>query len=44
MQQTELFTVAMILWGGILIFLAYLLIRMNRIENAMKRLKIEDQE
>ena len=38
MQQQELFLVASILWGGILIFLLYLFIRMLRLESTMKRL------
>ncbi|MCK5238968.1 MAG: hypothetical protein KAR33_05425 [Candidatus Thorarchaeota archaeon] len=38
MQQQELLLVASILWGGILIFLLYLFIRMLRLESTMKRL------
>ncbi len=38
MQQQDLFIVASILWGGILIFILYLFIRMVRLENTMKRL------
>ena len=38
MQQQDLFLVASILWGGILIFILYLFIRMVRLENTMKRL------
>jgi hypothetical protein len=36
MQQIELFTVAIILWGGIFVFLAYLLLRMIGIEKQLK--------
>jgi hypothetical protein len=38
MQQQDLFLVASILWGGIVIFLLYLFIRMMRLENTMNRL------
>ncbi|MFW9847763.1 MAG: hypothetical protein ACFFF4_01400 [Candidatus Thorarchaeota archaeon] len=41
MQQQDLFIVASILWGGILIFILYLFIRMVRLENTMKRLTQE---
>ncbi|MFW9909413.1 MAG: hypothetical protein ACFFEF_12635 [Candidatus Thorarchaeota archaeon] len=37
MQQIELFAVASILWGGILIFLFYLFVRMMRLESKMKK-------
>ncbi|MFW9925387.1 MAG: hypothetical protein ACFFDM_01330 [Candidatus Thorarchaeota archaeon] len=36
MQQVELFVVAVILWGGIFAFLAYLLLRMKSIEKQLK--------
>jgi len=36
MQQVELFVVAVILWGGIFAFLAYLLLRMMGIEKQLK--------
>jgi hypothetical protein len=36
MQQVELFVVAVILWGGIFTFLAYLLLRMIGIEKQLK--------
>jgi len=36
MQQVELFVVAVILWGGIFAFLAYLLLRMTGIEKQLK--------
>lgn len=36
MQQIELFVVALIFWGGIFIFLAYLLLRMLSIEKQLK--------
>jgi hypothetical protein len=36
MQQVELFVVAIILWGGIFTFLAYLLLRMIGIEKQLK--------
>lgn len=36
MQQIELFVVAIILWGGIFAFLAYLLLRMISIEKQLK--------
>jgi hypothetical protein len=38
MQQPELLAVALVLWGGILVFLFYLLTRMMRIENNVKQL------
>ncbi|MFW9786588.1 MAG: hypothetical protein ACFFE2_00475 [Candidatus Thorarchaeota archaeon] len=41
MQQFELFIVAVILWGGIFVFLAYLLLRMIGIE---KQLKMVDSQ
>ena len=45
MQQPELFTVALVLWGGILIFLVYLLWKMMRVENTVKRLiQVQEQE
>ncbi len=45
MQQPELFTVALVLWGGILIFLAYLLWKMMRVENSVNRLiQVQEQE
>ena len=36
MQQTELFVVAVILWGGIFAFLAYILLRMMNLEKQIK--------
>jgi hypothetical protein len=36
MQQIELFAVAVILWGGVFAFLAYLLLRMIGIEKQLK--------
>jgi hypothetical protein len=36
MQQFELFTVAVILWGGIFLFLAYLFLRMIGIEKQLR--------
>ncbi|MDH4212653.1 MAG: hypothetical protein OEV85_01930 [Candidatus Thorarchaeota archaeon] len=36
MQQFELFIVATIFWGGIFIFLLYLLMRMAGIEKQLK--------
>ena len=36
MQQVELFVVAVILWGGVFSFLAYLLLRMIGIEKQLK--------
>ncbi|MHA1577692.1 MAG: hypothetical protein ACTSU3_10060 [Candidatus Thorarchaeota archaeon] len=36
MQQVELFVVAVILWGGIFVFLLYLLLRMVGIEKQLK--------
>ena len=36
MQQVELFGVAVILWGGIFVFLLYLLTRMMGIEKQLK--------
>ena len=36
MQQTELFVVAVIFWGGIFTFLAYILLRMMNIEKQLK--------
>jgi len=36
MQQVELFVTAIILWGGIFTFLAYLLLRMMGIEKQLK--------
>ncbi len=45
MQQPELFTVAIILWGGIILFLFYLLMKMMKVENTVKRLiQTQDQE
>ncbi|MFW9807055.1 MAG: hypothetical protein ACFFFK_10045 [Candidatus Thorarchaeota archaeon] len=35
MQQTELFVVALTFWGGIFVFLAYLLLRMRSIEKQL---------
>jgi hypothetical protein len=36
MQQIELFVVAVIFWGGIFVFLAYLLLRMLGIEKQLR--------
>ncbi|MFW9959035.1 MAG: hypothetical protein ACFFCT_13270 [Candidatus Odinarchaeota archaeon] len=36
MQQFELFAVALIFWGGIFVFLLYLLMRMAGIEKQLK--------
>ncbi|MFW9833904.1 MAG: hypothetical protein ACFFEK_07925 [Candidatus Thorarchaeota archaeon] len=36
MQQIELFFVAVIFWGGIFVFLAYLLLRMLGIEKQLR--------
>lgn len=36
MQQVELFTVAIILWGDIFLFLLYLILRMRSIEKQLK--------
>ncbi|MHA1577753.1 MAG: hypothetical protein ACTSU3_10370 [Candidatus Thorarchaeota archaeon] len=36
MQQVELFVVAVIFWGGIFAFLAYLFLRMMAIEKQLK--------
>ena len=36
MQQSELFIVAVIFWGGIFVFLLYLLMRMMNIEKQLK--------
>lgn len=36
MQQVELFVVAVIFWGGIFAFLAYLFLRMMGIEKQLK--------
>jgi hypothetical protein len=36
MQQVELFVVAVIFWGGIFAFLAYLLLRMMGIEKQLR--------
>ncbi|MFW9918981.1 MAG: hypothetical protein ACFFED_05230 [Candidatus Thorarchaeota archaeon] len=45
MQQPELFTVALILWGCILIFLFYLMMKMMKVENAVRRLvNTQEQE
>ncbi len=44
MQQLELFTVAIILWGGILVFLFYLFIKMMRIQTTVERLVQQDEE
>lgn len=41
MQEFELFellTVASILWGGILVFLLYLFVRMAKLETTVKRI------
>lgn len=43
MQQVELFTVAAILWGGMIIFLLYLLLKMQGIEKQIKMLKSENE-
>lgn len=37
-MQPDLLAVALILWGGILIFLFYLLTKMMRIENGVRQL------
>jgi hypothetical protein len=44
MQQLELFTVAAILWGGMMIFLLYLLLRMQGIEKQMKIIETREEE
>jgi hypothetical protein len=36
MQQTDLFIVAVIFWGGIGLFLLYLLLRLGDIEKQLK--------
>ncbi|MGY5872583.1 MAG: hypothetical protein RTV72_10075 [Candidatus Thorarchaeota archaeon] len=36
MQQVELFIVAVIFWGGIFVFLLYLLMRMMNLEKQLK--------
>ena len=36
MQQFELFTAAVVFWGGIFVFLLYLLLRMAGIEKQLK--------
>ncbi|MFX1578742.1 MAG: hypothetical protein ACFFBJ_03780 [Promethearchaeota archaeon] len=36
MQEIELFVVAVIFWGGIFVFLAYLLLRMLGIEKQLR--------
>ncbi|MFW9964012.1 MAG: hypothetical protein ACFFCX_10635 [Candidatus Sifarchaeia archaeon] len=36
MQQVELFVVAVIFWGGIFVFLVYLLLRMMGIEKQLR--------
>lgn len=37
-MQPDLLAVALVLWGGILVFLFYLLTRMVRIENNVRQL------
>jgi len=39
MQQIELFVVAVTFWGGIFVFLVYLLLRMIGIEKQLKILE-----
>jgi hypothetical protein len=39
MQQTELFAVAVILWGGMFSFLAYLLLRLMSVEKQLKNVE-----
>ncbi len=36
MQQVELFTVAVIFWGGLFAFLFYLLMRMKSLDKQLK--------
>jgi hypothetical protein len=43
MQQLELFTVAAILWGGVMIFLLYLLLRMMGIEKQIKIIESQNE-
>ena len=40
----DLFTVAVILWGGIFMFLLWLYFKMERIDKALKTLDISDGE
>ena len=44
MQQIELFTVATILWGGVFVFLLYLYLKMEKIEEALKAINISLEE
>jgi hypothetical protein len=44
MQQLELFTVAAILWGGVMIFLLYLLLKMQGIERQMRIIGVQQEE
>lgn len=37
-MQPDLLAVALVLWGGILVFLFYLLTKMVRIENSVRQL------
>jgi hypothetical protein len=43
MQQLELFTVAAILWGGVMVFLLYLLLRMMGIEKQIKIVESQNE-
>jgi hypothetical protein len=36
MQQTELFVVAVIFWGGLFVFLLYLLMRMKSLDKQLR--------
>lgn len=44
MQQIELFTVATILWGGVFVFLLYLYLKMEKIDEALKTINISLEE
>ena len=43
MQQVELFVVAVVLWGGIFAFLAYLLLRMIGIEKQLRIVETQQE-
>ena len=44
MQQVELFAVASILWGGVFVFLLYLYLKMEKIDEALKAINISLEE
>jgi uncharacterized integral membrane protein len=43
MQQVGLFAVAAILWGGVMVYLVYLVFRMLALEKQIKRVETQDE-